>query len=287
MKNYYNILGISETANSKEVLDAYKKLAQKFHPDKNGNDAFFASCFREINEARQVLADDTKRSDYDNQLNNFLDAYELLKLQQNEDHYQRLERKNKYVKKKSETGKWLLAAFVMVLIIGVFLFYLEDDNKMDSINNKILSESTKEGEEFKIITPEGDGSKEIQDQEVDMVPSQVKHIASTNTVLPNANLINSIIKVKEKDATKSNVTAKPLSEAEMSAILLDLQSNKGSNCVQIIQQQGSIRDKNFSIAKYLQKNGYVISGRELSIAKLKGIKVEKTGGCSKLYIGID
>ena len=158
---------------------------------------------------------------------------------------------------------------------------------MDSTNNKILSESTKEGEEFKIITPEGDVSKEIQDQEVDMIPSQVKHIASTNIVLPNANLINSIKKVKEKDATKSNVIAKPLSEAEMSAILLDLQSNKGSNCVQIIQQQGSIRDKNFSIAKYLQKNGYVISGRELSIAKLKGIKVEKTGGCSKLYIGLD
>lgn len=287
MKNYYNILGISETATSKEVLDAYKKLAQKFHPDKNGNDAFFASCFREINEARQVLIEDEKKAEYDNQLHNFLDAYELLKLQQNEDQYQRMERKNKYVKNKSETGKWLLAAFVMILLIGVFLFYLEDDNKIDSANNKTLSEATKEGEEFKIITPDGDVSKEIQEKEVDMIPSQVKHIATTNEVVTNANLTSTIKRVKEKDATKTIVDAKPLTNAEMSSILLDLQSNKESNCVQIIQQQGSIRDKNFSIAKYLQKNGYVISGRELSIAKLKGIKVEKTGGCSKLYIGID
>ncbi len=286
MKNYYNILGIAETATSKEILEAYKKLAQKFHPDKNGNDAFFASCFREINEARQVLIDDAKRADYDNQLHNFLDAYELLKLQQNEDHYQRLERKNKYVKKKSETGKWLLAAFVMVLVIGVFLFYIEDDNKMDSTNYKTLSESIKEGEEFKIITPEGEIDKEDRDKDADLVPRQVKNIVNTHAVIiPNTS--KSIKKKIAKNAEEPSLSAKPLTDTQLRAILHDLQNNNESNCVQIIQQQGSMLDKDFSVANFLQQNGYVIAGRELSKVKLKGITVEKTEGCSKLYIGID
>jgi len=63
-KDYYKILGISKNATKEEIKKAYKKLARKFHPDVNKDDGT-AEKFKEINEAAQVLGDDTKRQQYD------------------------------------------------------------------------------------------------------------------------------------------------------------------------------------------------------------------------------
>lgn len=62
-KNYYEVLGISKDASAEEIKKAYRRLALKYHPDKgeNGN----AEKFKEINEAYQVLGDQSKRQQYD------------------------------------------------------------------------------------------------------------------------------------------------------------------------------------------------------------------------------
>ncbi|MFA6324667.1 MAG: DnaJ domain-containing protein [Candidatus Paceibacterota bacterium] len=61
-KDYYNILGINKGASKDEIKKAFYKLAHKYHPDKkDGNEA----KFKEVNEAYQILSDDTKRSKYD------------------------------------------------------------------------------------------------------------------------------------------------------------------------------------------------------------------------------
>ena len=62
MKDYYKILGISSGASQDEIKKAYRKLAHKHHPDKNGGSE---ERFKEINEAYQVLSDKEKRSQYD------------------------------------------------------------------------------------------------------------------------------------------------------------------------------------------------------------------------------
>lgn len=63
-KDYYKILGVDKKASKEEIKKAYKKLAKKYHPDINkGPEA--ESKFKEINEAVSVLADDQKRSQYD------------------------------------------------------------------------------------------------------------------------------------------------------------------------------------------------------------------------------
>jgi curved DNA-binding protein len=64
-KDYYKILGITKTASQDEIKKAYRKLAVKYHPDKNADDKVAENKFKEINEANEVLGDPEKRKKYD------------------------------------------------------------------------------------------------------------------------------------------------------------------------------------------------------------------------------
>lgn len=65
MKDYYAILGVSESADQKEIKKAYRKLALKFHPDRNADDQEAAERFKEVSEAYGVLSSPEKRNEYD------------------------------------------------------------------------------------------------------------------------------------------------------------------------------------------------------------------------------
>ena len=64
-KDYYKTLGVSKTASEKEIKQAYRKLARKYHPDVNPNNKDAEKTFKEINEANAVLSDAEKRKTYD------------------------------------------------------------------------------------------------------------------------------------------------------------------------------------------------------------------------------
>jgi len=64
-KDYYKILGVAKTATADEIKKAYRKLAFKYHPDKNLNNRQAVEKFKEANEANEVLSDVSKRKKYD------------------------------------------------------------------------------------------------------------------------------------------------------------------------------------------------------------------------------
>jgi DnaJ-class molecular chaperone len=64
-KDYYDLLGVQKTSSEDDIKKAYRKLALKFHPDRNPGDKQAEEHFKEINEAYAVLSDKDKRKEYD------------------------------------------------------------------------------------------------------------------------------------------------------------------------------------------------------------------------------
>lgn len=64
-KDFYQTLGINKSASGDEIKKAYRKLAMKYHPDKNQGDKSAEKKFKEINQAYEVLKDEQKRAAYD------------------------------------------------------------------------------------------------------------------------------------------------------------------------------------------------------------------------------
>jgi curved DNA-binding protein len=82
--DYYKLLGVEKNATEKDIKNAYRKLARKYHPDLNPNDTEANKKFQQLNEANEVLSDPDKRKKYDQYGENWQhgEAYEQAKQQQ-------------------------------------------------------------------------------------------------------------------------------------------------------------------------------------------------------------
>ena len=64
-KDFYDVLGVDSSADDKEIKKAYRRLAMKYHPDRNPDDAEAEAKFKEVTEAYEILSDSQKKSAYD------------------------------------------------------------------------------------------------------------------------------------------------------------------------------------------------------------------------------
>ncbi len=82
--DYYNILGVSKNSSEQDIKKAYRKLARKYHPDLNPDDASAKKKFQQINEAHTVLTDSEKRKKYDKYGKDWKHADEFEKANKNQ-----------------------------------------------------------------------------------------------------------------------------------------------------------------------------------------------------------
>ena len=64
-KDYYRVLGVSDSASAKELKTAYRKLSRQYHPDANPGDAAAEERFKEVSAAYDVVGTPEKRKEYD------------------------------------------------------------------------------------------------------------------------------------------------------------------------------------------------------------------------------
>ncbi len=101
LKDYYYILGVKQSASAQEIKSAYRKLAVKFHPDKNDGDKFFEERFKDLQEAYYILSHEVKRQQYDSQLR--CDKTECFDYSILRKYEEELEKKEEEIKRRYQT----------------------------------------------------------------------------------------------------------------------------------------------------------------------------------------
>lgn len=180
MKNYYQILGVSRHSDIQEIKRSYRKLATKFHPDKNNGDAFFEEMFKEILEAYEILSDNLKKTKYDIQYDNtFISkerninnehSYTAAKEKPNDNNgvntkKQHSNYQHNTQKKKKSVFKNFFVGMIIVSILKFAFWIKKETHENKDVTHKIVNSQKKtenKTSEFK-INLKIDGNKNLKE----------------------------------------------------------------------------------------------------------------------------
>lgn len=139
MKDYYQILEISKTADAVAIKKAYHSLAKLYHPDVNKGNIFFENKFKEINEAYAILSDTNKKWTYDLMLNQpYVSAATSPKEESKKTYYPKGFNINKYREneRKAQFILNIVKVFVFAFFAGLIVFFSINDfprNRSDDV----------------------------------------------------------------------------------------------------------------------------------------------------------
>ncbi len=295
MKNYYDLLEISIDSSKEQIKDAYRKLAHKYHPDKNVNNTVNAEIFQSINEAKQVLFDEEKKAAYDVMLSDYLIAA----------HAQKLGRANpftmSYSVKRSMANNVFLFVLLGIVLIGAIIFIVQTSST-DNVENVAIAKAAQNeiGDSLPSSALSSTLSSDLEAEKVDNNPSELKTDTSqglpsspqkiepiTEESKPAAPTLPIPTIEKTGEATKATST---LSASQMERITMDIniemrKLNNASRCVTVVKASNSNVENAFELAKHLSNNGYTIAGRQTSNNNVQKVKLDASGGCMKVIIG--
>jgi len=138
-KNYYQILGVKSNASHDEIKSAYKKLALKFHPDKNNGDAFFENLFKDIQEAYECLSNDENRKKYDHEYGNSFQKKQQSSTQTNNPKSEST-KEDKPIEKESNYYLSIFGIIILFIIIAAAINSNNDKQASSQVNNDIVEE---------------------------------------------------------------------------------------------------------------------------------------------------
>ncbi|HEX8460029.1 MAG TPA: J domain-containing protein [Segetibacter sp.] len=310
MKDYYSILEVDQNASKAQIREAFKKLSVKLHPDKNNGDEYLTEVFKEVNEARQILIDDEKRAEYDEELNNSFPKKSFLR---------NLKKANKYkvtsdLQKPRLWNSFVIAFFIAsgLAVISFFIFFsvFEEQDRTNILEiNRSTETKTDVVENF---SPKDTGSASFVIEETAQTTlfkendtttlhlkeadkSELLQAESTVTASPAENEPTQNIASKVVKETVSNAVKKPvviqkkLSKLQLTHIYNRVtrlrQLNSKINCVKVQKTESSNVNNAFSVATFLKSKGFIISGREKINKIMEGASVIANNSCIIVTIG--
>ena len=122
--DYYQVLGVDKTASQDDIKKAFRKLARKYHPDLNPNDATAKDKFQAINEANEVLSDPEKRKKYDEKLKHNENKYDEEPKSNYESYTEREEQtQNNYEDSEESPGSLIAVSFAAFIAFIAFQYF--------------------------------------------------------------------------------------------------------------------------------------------------------------------
>ena len=142
--DYYKILGVDENASQEEIKKAYKKLAVKYHPDKNDGELLSEEIFKKVKEAYEILSNLEKRKSYDLRRKQSINQQQA---QTNYNNNNRYYRTNKSTNPKENIKYFLIAIsfigiiFIITLILYPVMIEWASNDKLKLAEKKVKSQN--------------------------------------------------------------------------------------------------------------------------------------------------
>jgi len=122
LTDFYEILSIPKSADSSTIKTAYKKLAVRYHPDKNQNNVEAEDKFKQVNEAYQTLSDPIKKANYDYLLTYGFEPPVVTQNTSNTRAYYKAEKVRPIPRKLNFLYLYIFIGFALFILLGFFFF---------------------------------------------------------------------------------------------------------------------------------------------------------------------